>query len=302
MNRRTAQGVLVGLLLAVPLMTIVVFAVQGGIRPRAPGVPTISPVLSVEERSKLVTYQRRCRKGEECEPPLGCLPDPRVFMAHCTDSECMTDAQCREGFTCQVLRTWGNSPRVRACIPLGVREAGQRCISIPVDREEACGSGLLCGASWCGLPCERERPEACPVGFFCADVTPGPLCLPTCEARGCPRGQECIHFHQGTSVCARIHGANCQQSPCPSGQECEVLQREDRPGEAWMACVIPCGKPGQAACPAGLVCEYNACQTPCDPKGPNTCEAGFRCGRFASEGPWVCRFDRHGDGPPFEAP
>jgi hypothetical protein len=189
-----------------------------------------------------------------------------------------------------VLRTV-KGPLVRACIPVGVRQEGQRCVSIPADQEEACSLGLICGANWCGRPCKRDVPASCPEGFFCADATPGPLCLPACEARGCPAGQECIRFSKGVSVCAVVRGENCQQSGCPSGQTCDALDREDRPGEIWMDCATRCGK-GDASCPEGAFCQRTYCRTPCDPEGPNVCGQGYYCGRFGPDEPWVCRFDR----------
>jgi len=288
---RAWLGVLAGLLLLTPLVLILVMQRQR-VHPVPPGKEHVSPILSAEERQRLPTYQRPCTRAEECESPLGCLPDPRAFQAHCTDSECLTDAQCREGFTCHLLLTRGDGPRVRACVPLGLRQEGQRCLSLPRDQEQACGPGLLCGADWCGRPCEQGDSVRCPAGFFCADVTPGPLCLPTCEGHSCPPGQSCVRFGHEVSACAVVHGANCQVTGCAAHQRCDTLHREDRPGEIWMQCSTPCGKQGQPGCPAGLICEYFSCKKPCDPQVPGTCAEGYRCGQFREGGPWVCRFDR----------
>lgn len=290
-RRRAVLGAMAGLLLAAPLVVLIVHTGWHRLQDKPLGELEISPVLSFEERLKRVTYQRECGKQKPCEPPLGCLPYPGLFKAYCTDSECVTDAQCQDGFSCQVLRTWGDGPRVRACVPIGIRKEGQRCTSIPADREEACGAGLICGADWCGRPCKREDPTSCSEGFFCADMTPGPLCLPTCEARGCPEGQHCVSFNQGASTCATVHGPNCRQSGCGAGQECVVLQREDRPGEVWMHCATPCGgeKP---PCTEETVCHRSYCRRPCDPEAPGDCGPGYSCGRFEENGPWVCRFDR----------
>jgi hypothetical protein len=288
---RALLGVVAGGLLAAPLVVIIVHTVWQRTRAPVPEELEISPVLSFEERLKLVTYQRECGKQKPCEPPLGCLPYPGLFKAYCTDSECVTDAQCREGFSCQVLLTWGSGPRVRACVPVGIRQEGQRCTSIPADREEACGPGLVCGADWCGRPCKTEEPTSCSEGFFCADVPPGPLCLPSCEARGCPEGQHCVSFNQGASTCVLVHGAHCRQSGCGAGQECVVLQREDRPGEVWMNCSTPCGE-DKPPCAEGTICHRSYCRRPCDPDASGDCEPGYHCGRFEAAGPWVCRFDR----------
>ncbi len=290
MTRRALLGLLAGLLLSVPLIIIAAYAAWEGLRlPVEEAIP-VSPVLSMEERLRLATYQRECGKGKECEPPLGCLPIPALFKSHCTDSECVSDTQCREGFSCQVLRTV-KGPRVRACLPVGIRQEGQRCVSIPSDKEEACGPGLLCGADWCGRPCKGAALGDCPEGFFCADVSPGPLCLPTCAERSCPDGQGCVSFNRGASVCAVVHGVNCRQSDCPSGKECVVLQKEERPGEAWMECAQPCGE-GRPSCPEGRICHRTYCQRPCNPEETDTCGPGYVCGRFRADEPWVCRFDR----------
>jgi hypothetical protein len=282
-----------GLLLSAPLVLIAVYTVREHLSART-DEGSISPILSFEERLRLVTYQRPCGKGRQCEPPLGCLPYARDFTSYCTDSECLTDEQCREGFRCQTLRT-SQGPQVRACIPLGARQEGQRCESIPASQSEACGAGLLCGAGWCGRPCQKGAPESCPRGFFCADVTPGPLCLPSCETAGCPEDQRCVSLNRGASACRAVHGDNCQQAGCPAGQACEVFEREDHPDEVWMACTTACGRQdAPSTCPEGLVCEYFSCKKPCDPKGPEVCGPGFYCGRFRPDRPWVCRFDRRG--------
>jgi hypothetical protein len=287
---RAVMVPLSGLILAVPLILIAIYVARDGIQRPIEEERAISPVLSFEERRRLPTYQRECGGDKECEPPLGCLQAPALFKFRCTDSECVTDEQCREGFTCQVLRTV-KGPLVRACIPVGVRQEGQRCVAIPADQEEACAPGLICGGDWCGRPCKKGVAESCPQGFFCTDVSPGPLCLPTCEARGCPEGQACVAFHPGTSACAVVHGVNCQQQVCLSGQECVRLDREDRPGEVWMECATRCGK-DNSSCPEGTFCHRTYCHTPCDPEGSNTCKPGYYCGRFRTDEPWVCRFDR----------
>lgn len=297
MSTREWKKILAGVLLPAPLIVLAVYGMQGVMRKPSSGEARLSPVLSNEDRLKLKTYQRPCKKGEECEAPLACLPHPGLFKAYCTDSECVTDAQCQEGYSCQVLQSWDNGLGIRKCIPLGIRKEGERCVSIPASQDEACWPGLLCGLDWCGRPCKKGVPGTCPEGFFCADVTPGPLCLPACELSGCPEGQECIRFNQGVSACAVVHGGNCQQTGCLSGQTCERLDREDRPREVWMQCVTPCGKEGHPSCPQGLICEYFSCKKPCDPEALDDCGPGYRCGRFRPERPWVCMFDQRKSGP-----
>ncbi len=291
MKAGALPGLLVGLLLVIPLGAIAVYAIRERLQLRGPQERRVSPILSLEERLKRVTYQRDCKKAQDCEPPLGCLSDSRFFKSYCADSECMTDMQCREGFSCQELRTRDDGPRVRACIPQGVRKEGERCASLPADLQQACEPGLLCGAAWCGRPCEKAKPGSCPAGFFCSDVTPGPLCLPTCVEQGCSTGKVCVSFHQGTSACMSVHGVDCRQSGCPGSQECLVLQRENLPGEVWMECATRCGE-GRPVCPDGMLCHRSYCQTPCTPESADACAPGYYCGRFGADEPWVCRFDR----------
>lgn len=299
MRARTLLGVLAGLLLLVPLLGIALY-VRTQLQTHVPEERPISPVLPFEERLRLVTYERECGKDKKCEPPLGCLPVPGRFKSYCTDSECETDVQCREGFTCQVMWT-SAGPLIRSCIPVGVRQEGQRCTSLPTDKEEACGPGLICGANWCGRPCKKGEATDCPEGFFCEEATPGPLCLPTCEERECPEGQHCVAFSRGTSVCAVVHGNNCREQGCPSGEKCSVQHREDRPGEVWMRCFTPCGA-GKPPCPEGRLCHRDACRMPCNPEGPEVCYPGYRCGQLEQDGPWVCRFDRSRDSSQAEEP
>ncbi len=289
---RALLGAVVGVLLPVPLLLLIGSVRHEGPRALAPEDPRVSPMLSFEERMNRVTYHSHCAKPADCEPPMGCLADPRITSHYCTDSECETDAQCPERSVCRVLTTMRGGPRVRFCIPVGLREEGERCLDPPPDRGYACGAGLLCGEGWCGRPCRKEEPTSCAQGFFCADIAPEPVCLPSCEERGCPEGQHCIDTgRDGVSVCAVVHGTNCQQSPCPEGQECRHAILSKHPGEAWMQCIQRCGRPGRPACPEGLVCHRYKCQQPCDPQASGTCGTGYRCARDKPDAPWLCAPD-----------
>lgn len=135
---------------------------------------------------------------------LGCLPDVRYRTRYCADSECVTDMECPEGQVCRVLTTV-RGPWVRRCVAPGIRAEGERCYELPSERENGCRPGLVCaGNGWCSRPCHKDMPSSCPEGFFCADLEPEPACLPTCEARGCPAGHECI---QTERECARTSWA-----------------------------------------------------------------------------------------------
>ncbi|QSQ28507.1 hypothetical protein JY651_42995 [Pyxidicoccus parkwayensis] len=174
-----------------------------------------------------------------------------------------------------------------------MRHEGERCEALPSTRDEACAEGLLCGGrqGWCGRPCRRGEADACPEGFSCADVTPEPICLPSCETRGCAEGQQCIRFDEGVSTCARVYGRQCQQeATCPEDSQCKVLDSQSRPGSVWMDCMRKCGE-GRPACPSGSVCYMWRCQPSCDPHVPGTCGEGFRCEQLKPEKPWVCRPD-----------
>lgn len=179
MNWRAVTGITLGLLLPVPLMWVLMNIGPREVPIRVPEGVQVSPMLSPEAQSRLMTYERDCRKSTDCEAPLACLADPRVRKSYCTDSLCVMDAQCPEGFACTPLRTAPGSPAVRYCIPRGLRREGERCISIPSNLDSACQAGLLCAEGWCGRPCQKNDLESCPAGFFCADTIPGPACRPT---------------------------------------------------------------------------------------------------------------------------
>jgi hypothetical protein len=289
---RVALAAFLGLLLPVPLMLLGGAFIQG-VQPLGPGSARVSPVLSGEDRAKRVTYGSHCRKATDCEAPLACLGDSRFGSLYCTDSRCMTDAQCPEDSVCHPLTTLEGSPLVRFCVPVGPRQEGEPCLELPSKRTSACGPGLLCGGKglgWCGRPCHKSEPTSCPEGFFCADVSPEPICLPSCEGRRCPEGQQCVLDDEGASACAVVYGTECQQSPCPDGQKCRTLLSPENPGEAWMQCIHPCD-PKNPMCPDGLVCARHRCQQPCEPWKPGTCGAGLRCEQRKPEAPWICEPD-----------
>jgi hypothetical protein len=293
MRGRVVLGALVGVLLPVPLLLVLGSVWTHGVRPPMPEDARYSPVLSSEARDRLLTYHRRCLKASDCEPPLACMGDARFFTSYCTDSQCVTDAQCPEGSVCHPLSTFKGSPLVRFCVPMGPRQEGEPCLDLPSQRASACGRGLICGGKglgWCGRPCHKGEPTSCPEGFFCADVRPEPICMPSCERLGCPEGQQCVLDDEGASACAVVHGTECQQSPCPDSQECRTYFSSRHPGEAWMQCIHPCD-PKNPMCPDGLVCARHRCQQPCEPWKPGTCGTGYRCEQRKPDAPWICEPD-----------
>ncbi len=292
MNWRPLLPVCVGVLLILPLLLLLGMILRPETGSETPTRVRISPVLDGEQRARLLTYKRPCLSSAECEPPLGCLYQSRYRHAFCTDSQCATDAQCPEGQACRELATKREGPLVRLCIPVGARQEGENCFPAPEDQESACAAGLLCAGmnGWCARTCHPGAQGECPEGFFCADTTPQPACLPTCEQRGCPAGQQCIRFDEGSSMCAHVYGTNCQQSPCPEGQRCSVFGNPAQPGKAWFECVERCGK-NLPPCSAESFCDDYQCLPRCDPQGADICAEGFRCRQPWPDLPFACRPD-----------
>jgi hypothetical protein len=290
MRWKEALGILATLLLALPLVMLVRSMMNVGPATELQSGRRISPVLNVEERTSRATYRRSCEQNSDCEVPLGCLVDGRVWRTYCTDSQCTTDAQCPEGLVCRGVATQGDGPLVRLCIPVGPRKEGEQCEHLPARQDAACGPGLLCGGTkgWCGRPCQLGKQESCPTGFFCADVAPEPLCLPTCEKTGCPQDEQCIQYTEGASACARVYGRNCQQSTCAADEKCQILNATS--GSVWMDCVHECS-PERPSCPEGEFCSLVACLRRCDPERVDECGKDFRCEQRQPQKAWLCRPD-----------
>jgi hypothetical protein len=206
-NWRILLRVCAGVLLPLPLVLLLGQLLHPKTRSDVLAGGSIAPLLDSEQRARLATYGRTCVSSSDCEPPLGCLFEARTGYAHCSDSQCTTDAQCPEEQSCQTIATEGTGPLVRFCVPLGVRQEGEKCVVVASsDKENACAPGLLCGGreGWYSRPCHPRMVADCPEGFFCADTLPEPVCLPTCESRECLSGQTCVHFAEGSSICARL--------------------------------------------------------------------------------------------------
>jgi hypothetical protein len=239
MSWRTPLAVILSLVFALPLILLVSGVVGRWRGPGDPGV-NLSPMLSLEERRQLLTFERRCEKGEDCETPLGCLPLSSQGPSFCVASECETDLQCEQGMACQVLETLENGPRVRFCVPIGKRKEGEPCLRGASIHKNACEEGLLC-AGFCGRRCEEDVPESCPGGYTCQRGPEGFSCLPTCQNRVCSAGQECIDLSGGVSVCASVIGQNCQRQSCEAGARCSVAYPRLEQGQLRikMECVLP---------------------------------------------------------------
>jgi hypothetical protein len=288
---RALVASLVGLLLTAPCVALLVSSSW----PKPLASPeseqrNVAPMLSQEQRRQLATWRQPCRRSDDCDSPLVCFADVNMGGLYCTDSDCETNAECGEGFVCGTVATW-NGELLRRCTLVGDRREGEACVPFSKKYARACGQGLLCNGQ-CGRPCQPDLPESCPDGFFCPRKggPGGPSCLPTCEARGCAAGQECLRFREGSSVCAEVRGTNCQRSPCPEGQTCQTRSRPERPGKVWMRCVSGCSKEG-APCPEGFFCLSARCVRACDPDASGTCGPGEKCKRSRDGTRGACLFD-----------
>ncbi|RKH60733.1 hypothetical protein D7W81_25025 [Corallococcus aberystwythensis] len=181
---------------------------------------------------------------------------------------------------------------VRLCALVGPRQEGERCLETPFDAISACTAEFECMGrdGYCARACTPGQPGTCSEGFFCADVKPKASCLPTCEKRGCPQGERCIPFAEGTSICASIYGPNCLDTPCPDGRKCEVISHSEFPGKVWAECIQRCSDTNPT-CGEGQVCDGYRCLQACDPNGPNPCAEGFHCDRRTQKLPWSCQPD-----------
>jgi len=269
---------LLGLLLPVPLLLIVGTAFWNPWSEEGLRAAAATPILELEETWKLQTYSQACWRGQDCEPPLGCLGVSGTRREGlCSDSWCTTDLQCGEGETCRTLPTLDDGPLVRVCVDSGERKEGEACIPARGPGENTCEQGLHCNRAWCGRRCELKDPQSCPQGFFCREGLDGPSCLPTCEVSGCAEGQECVTLREGISVCAVVRGENCQKVPCSGGGLCSVWppRYKDSRLELKMACSQISCSDGGPGCPPGTSCVQGLCRHPCDPgmpdAGPTVC-------------------------------
>lgn len=294
MRWRLLLAVLLGFLLPLPLLWAFSRLLPGwdGTLNLRPDSGDVVPRLSSEEASQRLTYLRPCLKDEDCEAPLVCLRGRGLLgvKAVCTSSQCQTDKDCSEGFTCHAVPVGPH--RVRLCEAQGRAGEGASCLILPRDQEMGCEEGLVCADSWCRRRCNPHEPQSCPEGSFCGTGHAGdPLCLPTCEGRSCPEGQQCVRLNHGGSVCARLHGTNCQRDACPTGQVCDVtLPSRENAGEAWMRCQRPCDKESPS-CPENTLCMAERCRQRCDPGTAYTCGPGEKCMGWGKYKLWLCVLD-----------
>jgi hypothetical protein len=258
----TFIGGIIGLVLPVPLMLLI-----DTIREERPveaphAIARVAPILPLHEQKALQTFGRDCWRHDDCEPPLGCLYFAGERKGFCGGSTCQMDFQCGGDWMCQTVRTLGGGGLIRTCVPPGVRKEGEACVQTLGVEEQTCAWGLRCTEGWCGRPCQLDEPTSCPRGFFCREGLEGPSCLPSCEGRRCPEGQECITLGEGISACAEVRGENCQKVPCPEGDLCFVWppRYKDSRLNLKMECThLTCGE-DRSACPPGTSCVQGACR------------------------------------------
>lgn len=290
MKWRTILGVTLGLLLPLPFLLDHCSAALREHQARAFTPPSgrLVPILARNERHALPTYGRSCESQKDCDAPLVCLDFFSGEERVCIGSECRTDRQCEQGFTCRTRKAPEEEALVGQCVLIGTQKEGQPCRESAAEPELACAQGLLCGGDQCGRPCQLDMPSSCPRGFVCRAGPDTPSCQPFCEADGdCPEGQACVGAGTDKARCMLVHGENCQRRPCPEGQQCHTLYA---PGaEAWtarMECVRLCDE--QRTCPEGSVCFLGGCRRTCGLDGGDVCGPGRRCVQFPSDHLWLC--------------
>jgi len=291
MKWRTRLAILLGLLLPLPLVWLLSFALYGhGLGDATDASPAqpmrLVPMLTPGERQGLLTYKQECRTDADCDQPLRCFFNMLVQHSYCSDSTCMNEEHCPEGFTCQSWATDSGKDQLRICSVVGVRKEGEVCLMLPREREHGCERGLVC-RDRCGRPCRLEDPSTCPSGYFCEDDPSGPSCQPTCEGRTCPEGQRCVSRGERISICAQVLGQDCQLNACPQGQVCSVHEFPEHAHAVWMDCLQSCDGQGDPACPEGTICHLYRCRKSCTPEDSSVCGSGFKCGHRPGE-PWTC--------------
>jgi hypothetical protein len=260
MNWRPLVAALLCILLPLPLVWLLSISLLGPDlgQPHGPRLNVV-PMLTDAERKHVLTYGRTCHTDEECDPRLRCFYSMVSHDSYCVDSRCMTDLQCPDGFTCQTYESRTGKDLLKACSLVGQRKEGEVCETFTRRRPYACERGLLCH-SRCGRPCRVDDPTSCPEGFFCEDAPTGAACQPTCEGRICPEGQQCVSEGGRVSICATVHGQNCQRTPCEQEQHCDVRRYPQPVDQIWMNCAPLCGLLDTPPCPDETVCEAFHCR------------------------------------------
>jgi hypothetical protein len=286
MKRRVLLLMLSCIVLPLPLVGLV-FMTMPQPHPQVMLRTDLLPVLGLDARRTLPTYERSCTRDEDCDPPLGCLRIESELRSECTDSRCMEDKDCPEGFSCLAFKTRSGKAMVRRCSLIGERKEGELCEPLARSLRLGCERGLLCQEGWCGRPCRPDDSSSCPSGSFCSDGRDGsPACIPTCEGHSCPEGQKCTPDQGGASFCMQVYGPDCRETPCGKDQVCRLMSPPQRPWEMRTECRRRCDS--KKPCPEGTVCLRYECRQACDPEASAPCGPGLICGQYKPSDPWYC--------------
>lgn len=287
---RIGLAVLSALLLLLPLLGFFALTWMKTLQDasRAPDSMVI-PMLHPVERESTLTYGRECQGDKDCDPRLRCFFSMVRQSSYCSDSRCMTDKHCPTDFSCQTYTARNRKDLLKTCSRMGLRKEGEGCEALTVEPDSGCERGLLC-LGWCGRPCTPDDPSTCPEGFFCEGSPTGAACQPTCEGRACPDGQRCIRMGGKRSVCAQVHGTDCQATACGPGQDCSARTYPWAPGEVWMQCSQTCELADTPPCPEGTACAVHRCRPVCSPDGGAPCAERFECTSHPNQ-PSVCSPD-----------
>lgn len=290
MKWRARLALLLGFLLPVPLIWSMSSLLLPGLNAsetRKDGSRVV-PMLPPDETRRLLTFERDCQGDEDCEAPLVCLRGQFMWKRACVASTCATDADCSQGLSCYSIAA--GERVLRRCGAPGEVAEGEFCMELPRYRNMACAPHLVCTHKECRRPCQPQEPRSCPEGYSCrATDVKGSVCLPTCEGRSCPEGQRCVALEHGVSICARVHGTDCQLNPCPAEQVCEIASQEPR-NAVWMKCMLSCD-PKARPCPEGFSCMSGRCFQSCNSDAPGTCGPLEKCAGLWEDHPGLCMFD-----------
>ncbi len=251
--------------------------------------PTVIAMLHPVEREGTLTYGRKCLADSDCDSRLRCFFSMVLQYSYCTDSRCTEDKHCPTGFSCQTYTVKNRKESIQMCSRVGLRKEGEGCEMHTIESDSGCERGLVC-QRWCGRACTAGSPDTCPEGFFCSESREGSACQPTCEGQTCPEGQRCVQMGGRVSVCARVHGTDCQSNACGPGQRCSARTYPWAPGEAWMQCTQRCELPGTPPCPEGTACAVHHCRPVCSPDGGAPCAERFECTHHPNQ-PAICTPD-----------
>jgi len=156
MKWRARLAVVLGLLLPLPLIWASSWLLPGGwgASEMRGSDSEVVPILAPDETRRLLTFQRSCQKNEDCDAPLVCLRGQLMLDHACVASDCATDLDCREGFSCRSIPAGDRV--VRKCGAMGKAMEGELCMKLPINQDIGCAPGLVCTDGKCRRPCQLQ--------------------------------------------------------------------------------------------------------------------------------------------------